>query len=1053
MSRKPDPALAHAITPPVFDKKKLHRSRLVDLLHANMERRLQIVAAPAGYGKTTLLADFASESDTPACWVRLAEGLDIDVQQIVMLVVSSLRKRFRRLSKVADPRITSTSSPESAARILSAWIEEHLDENFALLVDDAHVLNSHAQLLAFVDELLTLRPSEFTLILAGREVPELALAKLMAQGDLAGFGPHDLSFSKEEIQGLAALVTGVRLSDPDADALVEATRGWVTGVLLTGILARHTLGQIGAEGSALVYEYLASVILNRLPEETRRFALEASVLPLMTADGCNEVLQRDDSGRVLAALLRMGIFLEVSEGEGRVYEFHPLFRAFLRETLSGSDPSRILRLRLRAASYLERSGSVDPAFHLYLEARAISRAARLADRHGMRMLESGRTETMKVWWGQLTQAQERPISLGVALATAFVDQGNVNGAEDILLTLEKDEREIPNRLVVKIANLRAEIAFQRDQLARCIEIVDGLLKRPARMVDLKARTTSHRLRAVALARLNKDPDGARRSARAALNAATRCADRSIIARALLTNSYVLDVTGDHRGANRAAEQAHDLLRSVGTPVELASSLNNLANARHKEGRFEDAARLYGEALKHARQAASHLREANILFGQGDLFNDVGMARQAAELYGEGLSIATRLENSTLLHFGCIQTCVLYRRRGSAAIAHEWMKRGVEFSLSGRHPASTTIQIAALELSASPSKAADSLLSLLSDKGLHLSGEEQAVSWLLLAKSDMQSVRPIRIDDYMGKALVVAGVHGAEQALAAELAFDSELLAKFRVAGTGSPVLALVLARIEEMRTFRALHSEVWTITQAKPQVGLSAFGIGEIRLSGHAVHGLKPQPKEVLFYLVDKKAVGKDELAERFWPTHSAGRRAANIHTSIHAIRRIVGKDVITLSDGVYSISNETDLQYDVGKFEKAASVAERLPSGDPRRLFALTEAINNYGGPFLSETDTPWAEQRRRSLELRYLDLVAGASSEALTRDQPERALEMLRRALSIDPLRDDFNYRLIEALGRLGRVREIVAHYQKYSHELRQELGLDPPTPIRDLYDRLIS
>jgi two-component SAPR family response regulator len=166
-----------------------------------------------------------------------------------------------------------------------------------------------------------------------------------------------------------------------------------------------------------------------------------------------------------------------------------------------------------------------------------------------------------------------------------------------------------------------------------------------------------------------------------------------------------------------------------------------------------------------------------------------------------------------------------------------------------------------------------------------------------------------------------------------------------------------------------------------------------------------------------------------------------------------VGKDVITLSDGVYSISNETDLQYDVGKFEKAAAVAERLPSGDPRRLFALTEAINNYGGPFLSETDTPWAEQRRRSLELRYLDLVAGASSEALTRDQPERALEMLRRALSIDPLRDDFNYRLIEALGRLGRVREIVAHYQKYSHDLRQELGLDPPTPIRDLYDRLIS
>jgi LuxR family maltose regulon positive regulatory protein len=1053
MSHNLDPALAHAITPPVFDKKKLHRPRLVELLHSNLERRLQIIAAPAGYGKTTLLADFASEADTPICWVRLSEGLDIDVQRVVQLVASSLRRRFRRLTKVPDPRITSTTSPESAARILSAWIDEHLDENFALLVDDAHVLNSHSQLLVFVDELLNLRPSEFTLILAGREVPDLALARLMAQGDLAGFGPHDLSFSKEEVQELAAITTGVRLSDPDADALVQATRGWVTGVLLTGILARYTLGQIGAEGSTLVYQYLASVILNRLPDDMRRFALEASVLPFMTADGCNEVLQRDDSSRLLAALLRMGIFLEVSEGERRVYEFHPLFRTFLRETLSGSDPTRVVRLRLRAASHLERNGSVDAAFQLYMEASAISRAARLADRHAVRMHESGRTETMKRWWGLLSQAQERPISLGAALATAFVDQGEINGAEEILLALEKNGRGISNRLGAKIANLRADIALQRDQLGRCIEIVEKVLRQQTGTVDAKTRTNSHRLRAVALARLGRDPEGANQSARAALNAASRSGDSSIVARALLTSSFVLDLTGDHRGANRAAERAYDLLRSTGTPVQLAASLNNLADARHKEGRYEESARLYSEALKSARQAASPLREANILFGLADLFNDLGMARQSAELYGEGLSIATRLENPTLLHFGCVRTSVLYRRRGSAAVAHEWMKRGVEFSTASRHPSSTGIQIAALELSASPTKAASSLHGMLTDKALHLSGEEQALSWLLLAKANMQSVDPKMFSDFVGRALVVAGVHGAEQALASELAFDGELLARCKIAGVGSPVFALVLGRIEEMRTYRALHSEDWAELQAKPQVGLSGFGTGEIRLSGHTIHGLKPQPRELLFYLVDRKAVGKDELAERFWPAHSPGRRSANIHTSIHAIRRVVGKGVIALSDGVYSISPETDLQYDVDKFEKAAAVAERLPSGDPRRLFALTEAINNYGGPFLSDTDTPWAEERRRSLELRYLDLVAGASSEALMRDQPERALDMLRRALSIDPLRDDFNYRMIEALGRLGRVREVVAHYQKYSHDLRQELGLDPPSPIRDLYDRLIS
>jgi len=106
-----------------------------------------------------------------------------------------------------------------------------------------------------------------------------------------------------------------------------------------------------------------------------------------------------------------------------------------------------------------------------------------------------------------------------------------------------------------------------------------------------------------------------------------------------------------------------------------------------------------------------------------------------------------------------------------------------------------------------------------------------------------------------------------------------------------------------------------------------------------------------------------------------------------------------------------------------------------------------------LPEYSSDWVLERRRDLELRYLDLLAHHAQEALVRDQPLRAINTLRQALQIDPYRDDTNLWFLEALGRLGRRSEVVAHYQRYIRLLADELGIDPPEPVRELYTRLIN
>nr|NIS80001.1 hypothetical protein [Anaerolineales bacterium] len=183
------------------------------------------------------------------------------------------------------------------------------------------------------------------------------------------------------------------------------------------------------------------------------------------------------------------------------------------------------------------------------------------------------------------------------------------------------------------------------------------------------------------------------------------------------------------------------------------------------------------------------------------------------------------------------------------------------------------------------------------------------------------------------------------------------------------------------------------------------------------------------------------------------GRQVANLHTAVYSLRRALGRDVILHEGTTYALNTEILIEYDVARFERSASIAEGLPPGDPRRMFALTEAINSYSGSFLPEFMSDWVLERRRALEIHYLDLLAQHAEEALIRDQPIRAVNTLRQALQIDPYRDDTNMRFLEALGRLGRRSEIVAHYQKYVRLLSTELGLDPPKPIRELYSKLID
>jgi LuxR family maltose regulon positive regulatory protein len=1048
-----DSIIRHAITPPAFDRTKLHRAHLVDLIHSNVPKKLIAIAAPPGYGKTTLLADFTENTDLPVCWVRLTDA-DRDVMRFVTVLAASLQKRFRRLKNEPNPEILIGASPEALARTFALLIDERVSETFVIALDDVHLINRSKPVLEFLDTWLEVQPEQVTLIASGREVLEVSLAKLMADGDLAGLGPHNLALTRDELIKLSRMQSGVDINEDEAGILLEETRGWVTGVLLSGILSRNVMSALAQTSGPMVYEYLASVVLNRQPDDMRRFMLDSAVLPVMTAEACDHVLKTESSQSFLGRLVREGYFVTASGDSPRMYEYHPQFREFLLETSEEIDQEQLRELRIRAAVYLEEFGNPEHAVDIYFDAKAFSRGAALASEQATLMFRMGRMQTLEDWTKKLEENDTTAPNIFLYLAKAQTDRGDLDSAEQTLnKAREMMHEKLLKSLMTEIECQQGFIEYRRRDYEKLILAVERASKVKPKRVRKETKLALLRVSALAEGFGRKDY---KKAVDLALEAVTLCEesnDRYNLATTLVDLSLYQSALGNVLEAHATSTRGHQILEEIGAPLPLATSFNNLAVDSHLQGRFEEALRQFNEGIKYSRQAGSLAWEAKILFGQADLFNDLGLPLQAAELYGQGLRIATQLNNRELIRYGCVQTSVMHRRRGTGDLPHQWLRRAVALGGGEVETSEVRIQLATLEMNTSPERAQSVLSELLESDESRLDANQRTLAKYFLAKAYYIDGQMERANQTLETLSSWVGTYGTEQLVAAELIVDEPFLEFVRMRLLGSPVMSTIIHRLEMMQALSHQYKQTGDEAVVSPQIIFKTLGEVDILRGSERLVDLKPLAREILIYLVDNKRVDRDVLLETFWPSYSPGRQVSNLYTAIYSLRRALGKDAITLDGSVYGIDPDLPINFDVARFERAAAVAEGLPLGDPRRFFALTEAINSYGGVFMQEFTSDWVVERRRSLEFRFLELLIDHADEAMIRNQPLRALASLRRALSIDPYRDDINLRYLETLGLLERRSEIVAHYQQYIQLLSTELGLDPPESVRDLYSRLIG
>jgi LuxR family maltose regulon positive regulatory protein len=428
--------LQSKLVPPAAAPSGVSRSAIIEAVCGPRACRFVLVRAPAGFGKTTTMRECAERFEqlgVPTAWITLDRS-DNDASRFLRVLEVALAPVWGREGEPAEGD-AGPASLGSAALQLMRRIATH-PEPFALFLDDFELIHEPG-VQSLVRELMESLPRWTHLVIGSRNLPELRLGRLRAQGQLLEVEADQLRFSLEETREFFAGRGTVALAADDIAQLHRKTEGWAAALWLALLALERTpapgsfIARFSGSDRA-VADYLAEEVLARQPQQVRDFLLRTSILKQLEAGICDFVLERDDSGAVLAALETTNAMLvRVGEDEPPSYRYHSMFGGFLRQQLARELPQSGPLLHQRAAQWYLSHGRPIPAIDHALEGSDLALATQLIDANAADLLAQGRMRILSRWLEALppTVFEQRPELMAVRIWALCFTRGSREAAD------------------------------------------------------------------------------------------------------------------------------------------------------------------------------------------------------------------------------------------------------------------------------------------------------------------------------------------------------------------------------------------------------------------------------------------------------------------------------------------------------------------------------------------------------------------------------------------------------------------------------------------------
>ncbi|MBA2394393.1 MAG: tetratricopeptide repeat protein [Ktedonobacteraceae bacterium] len=1089
----------------------LHRKSLIEKLNATLagwefetredvpHYKLVLLCAPAGYGKTTLLADFARNTTIPCCWYFL-DPIDADKITFLEFLLASIRYRFPQFGASLDPLLSRAISTDinhpADPHLFDTFIDALVDavaieitERFALILCNYHEVNDCLAVNDLVNQLLRKIPPQCVLIIESRAVPSLEFASLQVNREIIGWDSSILRFTVQEISELAIVQNMAPLSETEAEQLAVSFDGWIAGILLGthlsdvkflhgGMSTPPTPNSVALPMDRHhLFAYLVNEVFGREPE-MYTFLKEVTLLEHMDPAICSRLLDAPDAGERLAYLEQRGMFVTRSgAGAQIIYTCHPILRELLREELRYQSPERFTMLHRRAAELFHEQQDYDQAIYHAYAISADDMMAQLIIEANTHMLSQGYTATLTRWIDMLPNAtQERYPEILLISATLYLIIGE--HAHAIPLLDIASQAIVENSQVVGIHDLtelqpyitvvRSKALFQKgvyqEAQESCLQVLKHL---PENETVLRVETYT---RLGMCANLLGDFS----SGITYLQKALQLWGRHSTGQQVADIHSALASTYNQIGNFALAE--HHLTRAISCCDQLNDEhgkVNNLIRMgliKNNQGALEEAEALLTQAYTTATELRFERGMAYALVNLGELYQDQELYKQSLTATEDGLALARQVKDQYLINGSLCTLAMTYllMRDASTAmllvsevdpplisenrIGYERVVRELTYgmillyqsaydeacaSLAAIEPAVKKPGFIREQVRVTLCIAACRLAQGLTSEVIRRLKE---VTQILVKRSDYK--RFIDIEFRRLPALQhFVRIQPELVQLRELLQLDPE-----------TPVVEDRPVSISKVSTSILLVADY-------PRLKIQALGEPLVVINNKPItHWRMRRSLEVFLFLLDQgRPMSKEQIVTVLW-SHVSEKTNPTFHSIIYHLRKTIGESCIMSQAGVYTLNLAAlygnDIWYDVAAFEKYYVQAKHaITSGDEETARTVfLEMVDLYQGKYVQSFYSNWCILRRDELQRAYLDARSQLAQIAWRHEQFDESSSHWQKILAVDNCMEEAHYGLMRYYLRQGKRGLALRQYQRCVEALHQELAIAPGQTIQNLYLRLV-
>jgi len=1069
------------------------RPRLLRHLDESLARRLTIVLADAGYGKSVLVGAWAAT--VPCVWYAVGPD-DTSLAAFVLGIAATFRRRLPSLSRDLRLVVQTSLGPEgdeseraaAVAALLCEALEQELREDFALVFDDAHELGRKGPSVRLLDELCRQAPSRLHLVLSSRLEPPFPVQRLRGRGEVLDIDAAMLAFSEQEVAQLLATVL-----DEDAAALAPAvhdtTAGWPAAVRLTAEALRAVPADRRAEAldalhrpGGRLFEYVAEEVFGRAAPSIRKLLRRVAPFQRFNVELCNAVGVRT-AAESLAALRRAGLFLELRGGEGEWFGLHTLVREFVLGRWPLNEKERE-EVHSRAAAWFQAHGYFDEALESLLAVGDTARIAEVLEAQGSALLASGKVEaTIRV-------ARRLPRRLRSAAIEQLLGEAHeIRGEWDEALECFERAAGRRKRLAAGLAWRLGLIHHLRGRLDEAFEIyergrLDGSDSRDAALL-LAWKASACWLRG--------DAAGCRESAEQAFARASAANDAHALAAAHTVLAMLAALTGDRLANDAHYLRALEYAERAGDVLQAVRVRTNRGSQHLEEGEYEEALAELEIATRLGDLTGFTFFRALALTNRGEARFRLGRLEEATSDLEASKALYQRA-GSRMVCYPLALLGDLYRERGDLALARvfyeEALARAEESGdVQGLVPALAGLaQVLAFE---NPQRARMLAARAVScGEGMAKVAAQLAAGWVALA-AGKQEIAAASADEAataarlrrdragLAHALELAALASHDrdrQAVLLEEAVSlwrairnplgearAELILGLTRGAAGAARAAQAEKRLLALgaRGHRTFISAALPSASPRTRAPLSISTLGQFAVAreGWPVGPEEWQSKkarDLLKILVARRgrATPRDVLMEALWPEQDPRPLPNRLSVALSTLRGVLDPEGRYLADHFLATSGDAlrlqlaTVDVDVETFlEQAEQGLSAWGDGRAEHALPYLEAAEAaYVGDFLEEDRyEDWAAPLREQARALYLTVAAALAEIAEASGEPDPAVRYRLRILERDPYDERAHLGITTALLDAGRHGEARRTYRDYVARM-EDIGVEAaPFPSR--------